>query len=123
MKHLESKFVAEIKKLLLQQQAELLGQVDDSSRQGTTSDDDPNTRFPQYGFSQDDNAMEVSNYQDNISVQHGLNEELSQIKLALLKIDQGAYGICSNCGQDIPKERLSVFPAATLCVNCSKVKE
>ena len=122
MKHLDLDFVAKIKQRLLKQKTELMEQVDDSSRQGTTTDDDTNTRFPQYGISQDDNALEVSNYQDSISVQHGLNAELAQIDLAIAKIEQGAYGVCSNCGQDIPKERLMVFPAATLCVSCSKDK-
>jgi RNA polymerase-binding transcription factor DksA len=121
MKHLDLKFIADTKKRLLEQKAGLMEQVDDSSRQGTTTDDESSTRFPQYGISQDDNALEVSNYQDSISVQHGLNVELAQIDLAMAKIEQGTYGVCGNCGQDIPKERLMVFPAATLCVSCSKV--
>jgi DnaK suppressor protein len=116
---MDKTFIAEMKMRLLQQQIDLRQQVEDSSRQGTTTDDDPNTRFPQYGISQDDNALEVSDYQDNISVQHGLQAELDQIDLALQKIEQGTYGICSNCNQVIPKDRLMIFPAATTCVSCT----
>lgn len=119
---MDSKFIAEIKSRLLQQKTALQAQVNDSSKQGTSPDDEVVTRFPQYGISPDDNALEVSNYQDSISVQHGLQEELDQIERALKQIEQGTYGTCSNCGQAIPKERLKIFPAATVCVACSKAK-
>ena len=43
---------------------------------------------------------------------------LFEVRQALARIDNGTYGICSNCGQPIPEKRLEAIPWATLCVNC-----
>jgi len=43
---------------------------------------------------------------------------LAEVQQALVRIDNGTYGICSNCGQPIPEKRLEAIPWATLCVNC-----
>lgn len=44
----------------------------------------------------------------------------SKIKKSLLRIKQGTYGKCENCGRPIKEERLKAMPAATLCLVCSK---
>jgi RNA polymerase-binding transcription factor len=43
---------------------------------------------------------------------------LFEVQQALARIDNGTYGICSNCGQPIPEKRLEAIPWATLCVTC-----
>ncbi len=45
-------------------------------------------------------------------------EQAVEVQQALARIDNGTYGICSNCGQPIPEKRLEAIPWATLCVNC-----
>lgn len=46
-------------------------------------------------------------------------DEIRQIKYALAQIDAGKYGMCTNCGDSIGKERLEALPFATKCVKCS----
>lgn len=36
----------------------------------------------------------------------------------LLRIDQGKYGVCVVCGDEIPFQRLKLVPAALACVGC-----
>ena len=43
---------------------------------------------------------------------------LAEVQQALARIDNGTYGICTNCGQPIPEERLEAIPWASLCVTC-----
>ena len=43
---------------------------------------------------------------------------VEEIDRALTKIDDGSYGICEQCGEAIPKERLKALPYAALCVRC-----
>ena len=43
---------------------------------------------------------------------------LFEVQQALARIDNGTYGICSNCGQPIPEKRLEAVPWASLCVTC-----
>ena len=44
------------------------------------------------------------------------SEQLWQIEAALAHIDEGTYGICDDCGQEIPVSRLNAVPWALLCV-------
>jgi RNA polymerase-binding transcription factor len=43
---------------------------------------------------------------------------LAEVQQALIRIENGTYGICTNCGQPIPEERLEAIPWASLCVTC-----
>ena len=45
-------------------------------------------------------------------------EKLRSIDEALLKIEEGEYGICDECEEDIPIGRLKVVPFAHYCVKC-----
>lgn len=45
--------------------------------------------------------------------------EISEIRLALSRIENGQYEKCTSCGQPIPKERLAAIPYATTCIRCA----
>jgi RNA polymerase-binding protein DksA len=49
-----------------------------------------------------------------------MEERLIQVTAALKRLDEGLYGICARCGNDIHPERLKAIPYATLCVNCQE---
>lgn len=61
------------------------------------------------------------------SLQSSLQEtELNRYKMivrALEKIEQGSYGICIDCGNEISEKRLLSFPDAARCIVCAEVKE
>ena len=44
--------------------------------------------------------------------------ELRTLDTARARMDEGSYGICSNCGQDIGFERLRANPGAERCIQC-----
>ena len=83
---------------------------------------DYETKFEQIGSHQDENAIEVSNYEDNLSVEHELEKELETIEGALKKTSENTYGICSKCGKQINPKRLEAMPEANLCIECSSKK-
>jgi RNA polymerase-binding transcription factor len=43
---------------------------------------------------------------------------ITEIDVALAKIDNGTYGLCEQCGAVIPEARLEALPHAALCVAC-----
>lgn len=47
-------------------------------------------------------------------------ERLRFIDQALARVEQGRYGICAECGEEIPLERLTAVPFAVLCVDCQR---
>ena len=59
----------------------------------------------------DDEALE--------GVDEVLRAEIQQIRLALLRIENGTYGTCAVCGDEIRRERLEARPIATRCIKCA----
>ncbi len=48
---------------------------------------------------------------------------ISKIRKALERIDDGSYGICDGCGEEIGLERLKARPVTTLCIECKTAQE
>ncbi len=44
---------------------------------------------------------------------------LAEVDHALVKLDDGTYGRCDECGVEIPAARLEARPATASCVECS----
>lgn len=47
---------------------------------------------------------------------------IKKIKKALARIENGTFGVCEACGEDIAIERLKARPVTTQCIEC-KTKE
>ena len=57
-------------------------------------------------------------------MQHSLTNheegKLNNIEDALYKLENGTYGICDICHQNIDKDRLDILPETNLCSNCAR---
>ena len=49
--------------------------------------------------------------------------ELREIEAAAVRIRDGSYGLCADCGIEIPLGRLRVKPEAVRCIDCQSVHE
>ena len=50
-------------------------------------------------------------------------EEYQAGRAALARLDSGDYGVCADCGEDIPAERLQAQPFAIRCTACQERRE
>jgi DnaK suppressor protein len=50
-------------------------------------------------------------------------EALRGIDEALDRLEDGSFGVCQECGEEIGEARLEVLPYATLCVECKSNQE
>lgn len=48
------------------------------------------------------------------------NAELFRIEDTLKRMEEGEYGICADCGQNIPLRRLELMPEAVRCTQCQE---
>lgn len=46
--------------------------------------------------------------------------EIARIDAALGRVDDGSFGECLRCGENIGDKRLEIDPAATLCIDCAR---
>ncbi len=48
---------------------------------------------------------------------------IGKIKDALSRIEDGTFGICEECGEDISEARLKARPVTTRCIDCKQNQE
>ena len=69
-----------------------------------------------------DHATEMVDREVDESLEENAEQIVFEIDRALAKIEDGTYGRCSRCGQEIPVARLDAVPYATLCVSCKQLE-
>lgn len=48
---------------------------------------------------------------------------IKKIQQALTRIEEGEFGLCVECGEEIGTARLKARPMTTLCINCKSKQE
>src|SRR5437764_11355388 len=51
------------------------------------------------------------------------SETLNKVNDALTRLDQGTYGNCFECGEEIAEKRLRALPFAVRCKECEEARE
>ena len=46
-------------------------------------------------------------------------ERVGALRMALQRVEQGSYAVCSACEGEIRPGRLAAMPTATLCIDCA----
>lgn len=88
---------------------------------GSKDPSKPDAEYPETGSnSEDDNAAEIAEYVDELTLETRTEAELRDVKKALASIDTGKYGICKYCGNPIDEKRLEARPASSSCISCKK---
>ena len=83
----------------------------------------------EFGVNADDRFDEID--QATTDVEQSMRMRLSnretlyfkKIEEALVRIDEGTFGLCESCEEEIGLKRLEARPTATLCVSCKEEQE
>ena len=51
------------------------------------------------------------------------SETLNKVNDALVRLEQGSYGNCFDCGEEIAEKRLRALPFAVRCKDCEETRE
>ena len=91
--------------------------------------DDLRRQLAELGFGEGGGLDYDSNFADSsqVTAERGeaealaasLKETLDEVEDALSKIESNTYGVCENCGKEIPAARLEAKPAARYCIDCA----
>jgi DnaK suppressor protein len=88
-------------------------------RTGMGSDRDSAVRL---GAGSDDAVATLEDELDE-GVVDDLQANLDEVDAALVRIVAGSYGVCIDCGEAIPKKRLTALPASARCIECQRKQE
>ena len=64
---------------------------------------------------ENDVADRFEELEENEMIINQLEPQLNEVIAALVRVEQGKYGLCSVCGEVIEKDRLEANPSAKTC--------
>jgi RNA polymerase-binding protein DksA len=73
-----------------------------------------------YGNHMADDASEAYEQAKDLALRQNAEQLLVKVTKALERFEQGTYGICEQCGNEIDPARLKALPYATLCLHCQQ---
>lgn len=72
-----------------------------------------------FGGQKEDSSAQLNTERDlEFSLDARESAELDAVDAALQRIEDGSYGVCTDCGTDIPAARLQAAPETPRCIAC-----
>ena len=106
--------IQEIKKKLISQKKDLLAGALEALNELPGQ-----TAFPDLG----DQATAEMDRNFMLRLKGRERKLLKKIDDAIERIEQGIFGICDKCGQEIAIRRLEARPVTTMCIECKTLQE
>lgn len=120
-KPMKKELIAKAKTLLEAEKSRLETELSKfSHRNPKSSDEKFQTDFPNNGEGEDENASEVAQFSDNLSLEDELEKALRDVESTLKQIEKGDYGVCKYCHLPIDERRLLARPTSSSCIQCKK---
>jgi DnaK suppressor protein len=110
---LRSKY-PDIQRALERQRAELIEEVGDVLTQHKTPEALPDVS---------DQASAEEDQRFSMRIMEREQKLLKKVNEALGRMKNQTYGICEQCGEDIPYKRLKARPVTTFCIECKTLQE
>ena len=101
--------IAKLKRQLEQELKEVEQQLEASELPETTE-------LSNYDNHPADNASDLTDQLTEMAIDEHRSDNGEEIKKALQAMEDGTYGICASCGEEIPLGRLEAMPKALTCV-------
>ncbi|MCX5850843.1 MAG: RNA polymerase-binding protein DksA [Deltaproteobacteria bacterium] len=80
---------------------------------------DGNENFPDFT----DRASQESDRNFELRMRDRERKLIKKMREALTRIEEGTFGVCDLCGNDISEKRLMARPVTTLCIECKTRQE
>ena len=113
-------FLKKIKEQLLAKKEDLENELKAFAEQDPQNRADYNASFPNMGDKLDENAAEVTEYTNLLTLEGTLEKALEDVNEALDRLEKGTYGICKFCKEPISEKRLLARPVSSTCIECKK---
>lgn len=113
-------FLNKIKEQLLAKKEDLENELKVFAKEDPKNKADFNANFPEIGDKPDENAAEVTEYGNLLTLENTLEKALADVGDALLRLQKGKYGVCKYCEKQIDEKRLLARPVSSACIECKK---
>lgn len=110
---MEQERLNSFREIILKDRDDLLQSVDGLDREISAFMEEKSIEFNERG--EEEAAVRLLSQLD-----YRQRKELSEIEESLARLQAGTYGICYQCGNNIPEDRLMALPYTTTCKICAK---
>jgi len=117
LRFMEAKELERFKHKLVEKKTELIALIQKTENYGREADNDSET------MDIADRATSSYTKEFMFSKSNSDRQLMQMITEALARIEEGAFGECLNCGEDVESRRLEAVPWARLCKNCQELAE
>ena len=100
----------------------LTSMLDDAKQKGDSTIEDMNVSNENFADPAD-RATAESDRSFTLRIRDRELHLIKKIQAALQRIEDGTYGICDECGEDISISRLKARPVTRLCIKCKEKQE
>jgi RNA polymerase-binding transcription factor DksA len=110
--------IQHFKEVLLKEEKVLEADLSSIGRKNPENSSDWEGTIPENGTDEADDlevASSLEQFENNTAEVENLEKQLNDVKSALEKIENGSYGKCEVCGNDIEEDRLVASPSAPTC--------
>ena len=106
--------IEECKAKLLEAKEELLNRASDTRK---------NLYSEEKGGDEGDQTVRALAEREMLHMADRIRRQLIEIESALARIQNGTFGVCEECGDEIGVARLKARPVTRLCINCKSKQE
>jgi RNA polymerase-binding transcription factor len=106
----------DLRERLLAEQAELQEQLTTIEEQSFASSQSDLSGEVSFDEENADAGTFTFERERDLSIENNVRDLMGKIDRALVRMDEGTYGICSRCGKPIEKARLKALPYVDLCI-------
>ena len=108
------------KKQLLKAKEQIVGDIQNLSKDNVGSANDRSGDVSGHALHMADMATDMYDREFTLSLAANDRQMLHQIDDALMRIDEGSFGLCVACKKVIPMTRLKAIPHAQTCLKCQE---
>lgn len=121
-KKLDAKHLDYFKKLLTKIRADMVHDIKNLSANSSESHDSSEDHSG-HALHMADVATDMYDREFNLNLASNDREALAKVESALQRLEQGTFGICSECEKPIPQVRLKAIPYTSTCRKCQEELE
>lgn len=109
----DAELIARLRRLREDLEGQLLG----------LGDLDEDSARPRFSNHLAEDAQDQQQRQSVMALRQVVLRDIHDLDHAIQRGLDGRYGVCEDCGHEIPPRRLQVIPSTTLCVGCQSRRE
>jgi DnaK suppressor protein len=123
VKPLSAAKLKHFEKLILKELNESRSYIDKATQDQSIGAKESSGDLSSYAFHQADQGSDTNLMEQNVMMMEQERDKIRELNDALQKVNDGLFGVCEICGENIEENRLEVIPYTRYCMDCKSKEE